>query len=116
MKSENLNKISNQTPQQLPDGSAINLQFKYPANFKIGDQIEVTASIGAMQLFDPQHEEGCFKFDVQIWDDQFRLHCDHQQRLAITNAGEEVFTFRIREIELFPYGYNVNAKATAQNI
>lgn len=112
----NTQKISNQTLQSMPDGSTIALQFRYPANFKIGDQLEVTAPVGVMELFGPQHEEGCFKFDIQIWDDQFRLHCDHQQKMAHSQTGDEVYTFKIREIELFPNGYNAEVKTAGQHI
>jgi hypothetical protein len=94
-------KIINQTTQHLPGGRSISLLFHYPANLKIGDTIEVTARHETMQLFVPQHEEGCFMFDVAIWDDRIRLHCDLMKELKIYHLAGAVFSFKIREIELF---------------
>jgi len=94
-------KIINQTTQLLPDGRTVSLIFHYPANLKIGDTIEVTARHETMQLFVPQHEEGCFMFDVAIWDDRIRLHCDLMKELKIYHLAGAVFSFKIREIELF---------------
>lgn len=94
-------KIINHTTQYLTNGKPVSLIFHYPANFKIGDTLEVTAHYETMQLFVPQHEEGCFVFDVEIWDDCIRLHCDSMKELKIYHKEGAIFSFKIREIELF---------------
>lgn len=94
-------KIINQTTQFLPDGRSISLLFHYPANFKIGDTIEVTAPHEVLQSLVPQHEEDYFAFDVEIWDDRIRLFCDSRKDLKIDRAEGAVFSFRIRDISLF---------------
>lgn len=94
-------KIINQTTQFLPDGRSISMIFHYPANFKIGDTLEVTTSYENLQLFVPQHNESYFVFDVEIWDDRIRLHCDPLKELKNSRKEGAMFSFRIREIELF---------------
>jgi hypothetical protein len=115
MNSEISNKIINQTAQNLADGSSISLLFHYPANFKIGDTIEVTAPYETMQLFVPQHEEGYFTFDVEVWDDRIRLYCDSMKELKIYNKAGAVFSFKIQEIELFASGFTGVQKAALYN-
>ncbi len=94
-------KIINQTTQFLPDGCSISLLFHYPANFKIGDRIEVTAPHEVMQSLVNQHKEDYFAFDVEIWDDRIRLFCDSMKDLKIDRTEGAVFSFRIRDISLF---------------
>lgn len=115
MDSKNSNQIINQTTQHLPNGNAVSLTFHYPNNFKIGDNIEVTARYETMQLFVPQHEEGCFVFDIEIWDDRLRLHCDSMKELKIYNRLGAVFSFKIREIELFAHAFPALSKVAVYN-
>lgn len=115
MYSEISNKIIKETIQYLPNGTSISLTFHYPANFKIGDTIEVTARYEAMQLFVPQHEEGYFVFDIDVWDDQVRLYCDSMKELKIYNQTGAMFSFKIREIELFANTFAVAQKAELCN-
>ncbi|MGI4750827.1 MAG: hypothetical protein ACRYFB_09345 [Janthinobacterium lividum] len=98
-------KIINQTTQLLPNGRSISLLFHYPANFKIGDLIEVTAPHETLQLLVPQHEEDYFTFDVEIWDDRVRLFCDSMKELKIYRAEGAVFSFKIRDISLFAHRF-----------
>lgn len=101
MNTNNSEKIINQTTQFLPDGRSISVLFHYPANFKIGDTLEVTTSYENLQLFVPQANESYFVFDVEIWDDRIRLHCDLLKELKNYHKASTMFSFRIREIELF---------------
>ena len=109
------NKITNETIQNLPNGTSVSLTFQYPANFKIDDIIEVTARYEVMQLFVPQHEEGFFVFDLDVWDDQVRLYCDSMQELKVYNQTGAMFSFRIREVELFANRFAVKQQAELYN-
>ncbi|RYY29898.1 MAG: hypothetical protein EOP41_01760 [Sphingobacteriaceae bacterium] len=100
MNTNTTEKIINQTTQHLANGHTVKLLFHYPANFKIGDVIEVTAQPGDMQLLMPQHTSDYFAFDLEIWDDRIRLYCDAKKDLP-SNSQEEVFSFKIRDISLF---------------
>ena len=115
MNSKISNKITNQTTQILANGTTLSLVFHYPANFKIGDTIEVVAAKEVMQLLVPQHEEGCYGFDVTIWDDQIRLYCDSKKELRTVNEMETVFSFKIREIELFANSFSTARKVALSN-
>ncbi len=108
-------KIINHTTQYLPNGQAVSLIFHYPANFKIGDCLEVTARHETIQLLQPQHEEGCFTFDLEIWDDRIRLYCDSMQELKIYHKEGAVFSFKIREIDLFANSFPAIQKAFIYN-
>ncbi|MVN21544.1 hypothetical protein [Mucilaginibacter arboris] len=101
MNSKISDKIINQTTQNLPDGTVVPLTFHYPANFKIDDVISVTAPRESMQLFVPQHQEGCYAFDIEVWDDRIRLLCDSIKERETQPDGSTVFSFKIREINLF---------------
>lgn len=94
-------KIINQTTQYLANGSTVSLLFHYPANFKIGDTIEVTAPLEIMQLLHPQHSEDFFHFDLDIWDDCIRLYCDGMKELNNYHLEGTVFSFKIKDISLF---------------
>lgn len=107
MNTKTTDKIINTTVQHLANGASVPLTFQYPASFKIGDSIEVIASSQDMQLFDPQHEEGFFSFEVEIWDDRVRLQCDSIKQLENNRQGASVFSFRIREINLFATAFPV---------
>lgn len=107
MSTKTTDKISNTTLQKLANGNPVSLTFHYPASFKIGDTIEVIASNQVMQLFEPQHEEGCFVFEVDIWDDRVRLQCDSMNQLENNLQGTSVFSFKIREINLFATAFPV---------
>ncbi len=115
MNSKTTDKIINQTTQHLPDGRLVSLNFHYPANFKIGDTIEVTAPLEVMQLFEPQHKEGYYALDIEIWDDRIRLNCDSMKELKIYHKAGAVFSFKIREIELFANRFAAVQKAVAYN-
>jgi hypothetical protein len=115
MNSEISNKITNQTTQHLSEDNTVSLLFHYPANFKIGDTIEVTAPYETMQLFVPQHEEGYFTFDLEVWDDCVRLYCDSMKELKIYNKAGAMFSFKIREIELFANGFTGVQKVELSN-
>lgn len=115
MNSKITDKIINQTAQQLPDGTTVPLIFHYPANFKIGDTIEVTAPKEVMQLFVHQHVEGCYQFDVEIWDDSIRLYCDSANELKTFHQDSTVFSFKIREIKLFANSFSTVQKAVSYN-
>ena len=107
MSTKTTDKIINTTTQYLANGTSISLTFQYPASFKIGDIIEVITSNQDMQLFEPQHEEGFFSFEVEIWDDRVRLQCDSIKQLENNQPGASVFSFKIREINLFATAFPV---------
>ena len=115
MNSKITDKIINQTAQQLSNGTTVPLTFHYPANFKIGDTIEVTAPKEVIQLFVPQDNKGYYQFDVEIWDDSFRLYCDFAKELKIYDQESTIFFFKIREIELFANHFSVLQKAVSYN-
>lgn len=101
MNANTSDKIINQTTQYLSDGRTVSLIFSYPANFKIGDTIEITAQSEVMQLLVPQHSEDYFTFDIEIWDDRIRLYCNTMKELKIYHAEGAVFSFIIKDISLF---------------
>jgi hypothetical protein len=113
MNSNATDKIIKTTVQHLSAETSVSLTFHYPANFKIGDTIEVIALNQDMQLFAPQHEEGCFLFEVEIWDDRIRLQCDSMKQLENNEPDASVFSFKIREIDLFANAFPVFQKAVA---
>lgn len=115
MNSENSNTIINQTTQYLQNGQQIDLIFRYPGNFKIGDQIEVTATEDLMQLIEPQHKEGCYSFDIEVWDDRVRLFCDSIKEINVERTAGKVYTFKIREIDLFASKIIPSSKVLAYN-
>lgn len=115
MNSNATDKIINTTVQRLSAGTSVSLTFRYPANFKIGDTIEVIAANQDIQLFEPQHAEGCFLFEVEIWDDRIRLQCDSMKQLENNEQGVSVFSFKIREIDLFAAAFPVSQQAAAFN-
>lgn len=106
MNAKTTTEIIKQTIQHLPDGRQIPLIFNYPASFKIGDIINVTATFEVMQLFEPQHEGGFYTFDVNVWDDQVKLYCNPIQELKTTVEAGIVFSFEIMEIELFSTSFS----------
>ncbi len=108
-------KIINQTIQYLPNGQQVSLTFNYAANLKIGDVINVTAPREVMQLFDPQHKEGSHMFEVDIWDDRIKLHCDLIEELKIYTKAGAVFAFKIKEVELFANRFSSVSKAELYN-
>lgn len=101
MNAQTANTIINQTTQYLQNGQQIDLTFRYPTNFKIGDQIEVTDTQNLVQLIEPQHEEGFYSFDIEVWDDRVRLYCDSIKEVDTEQTANKVYTFKIREIDLF---------------
>ncbi len=107
MSTKTMDKINNTTIQNLANGTSVPLTFNYPASFKIGDTIEVTAPEQDMQLFENQQEKECFVFEVEIWDDRIRLQCDSMKQLENNQQGVSVFSFRIREINLFATAFPV---------
>lgn len=115
MNTKTTDKIINTTIQYLADGTSVSLTFHYPASFKIGDTIEVVASNQDMQLFEPQHNEGCFLFDVEIWDDRVRLQCDSMKELENDQQKGLIYSFKIREIDLFAKPFLVVQKAVVCN-
>jgi hypothetical protein len=115
MNSKISNTITNKSVQQLPDGSQVSVTFSYPSNFKIGDIITVSSSKEVMQQLEPQHEEGCYGFDVTIWDDEIRLYCDSKKEIKNQDNENTVYSFKIREIELFANRFPVAQKAELYN-
>ncbi len=112
MNAKTTTEIITQTMQHLPDGRQIPLIFNYPAGFKIGDIINVTTTYEVIQLFENQRKEGLYTFEINVWDDRFKLHCNAIQELKTNVEASAVFSFKIREIELFSNSFS-SVKKTA---